>query len=114
MIDGLIFPSEKFYFGAGSGIERIYVKRILFPGWTSFWIDSEDIVREGYKEEDEKSKICFSCNLVIGWEQPVWRAISLMLEGKYKYTIVGKKLTDTNDSVVSQFSFYVGIGIGFN
>ncbi len=114
MIDGLIFPSKNFYFGTGTGIEFIYVKRILFPGWTSFWVDSEDIVREAYKEEEEKSKICFTSNLVIGWEQPVWRAISLMLEGKYKFTIVGKKLTDTNDSIVSQFSFYVGIGISFD
>lgn len=105
----LVQPHQHFYFGTGLGIDIIYVKRILYTGWRSFWIDQNDNVIEVGKEENEKMKICFAGSSTTGWEQPIWRNFSVFIEGKYKIALTGELLTGINDSNVKSFSVFLGI-----
>ena len=105
----LIQPHQRFFLGTGMGIDIIYVKRILYTGWRSFWIDQNDNVIEVGKEKYDKTKICFAGSIIAGWEQPIVRNISILIEGEYKIIFAGDDLTDTNDSIVKLFSVFFGI-----
>ena len=109
----LVHPYRYFYFGTGIGIDMIYVKRIFYTGWTSFWVDQNDNVIEVWKEKFDESKICFSGCFISGWEQPIWRNISFIIEGKLKMIAVGDDLTGTNDSTMKIFSVFFGSSIKF-
>ena len=114
-----IIPNLLFYFwknlysGIGTGVDIIYVKRILYTDWRTFWVNYKDEVIEVGKEESEQTKVCFSGNIITGWEKTVWLNISFILEGKYKIIIANKELTDTNDSIVQSFTILLGLEYKF-
>ena len=105
----LAHPYQHFYLGAGIGIDIIYVKRILYTDWRSFWIDQDDNVIVVGKETYDATKICFAGSILAGWEQPVWRNFSVFIEGKYKLESAGDYLTGTTDSNIQSFSVFLGI-----
>jgi len=109
----LIQPHQHFYFGTGMGIDVIYVKRILYTGWRSFWIDQNDNVIEVWKEKFDKTKICFAGSIIAGWEHPICRNFSVFIEGKYKIMFTGDDLTGANDSTVGIFSVFIGSSVSF-
>lgn len=109
----LAHPYQHFYLGAGIGIDIIYVKRILYTDWRSFWIDQDDNVIEVWKEKYDKTKICFAGSIIAGWEQPILRNVSIFIEGKYKMVLAGDDLTGTNDSNVKIFSVFLGSSVKF-
>jgi hypothetical protein len=114
LIPTLLFqPYQHFYLGTGMGIDIIYVKGILYTDWRSFWIDQNDNVIEVGKETYHKTKICFAGSINVGWEQPVWRNISIFIEGKYKIIFAGNDLTGTSDSKVMTFSVFMGSSFRF-
>jgi hypothetical protein len=108
-----VHPYKRFYLGTGMGIDIIYVKRIVYTGWRSFWVDQNDNVIEVWKEKYDKTKICIAGSIIAGWEQPIYRAFSVFIEGKYKIVFAGDDLTDTNDSNVRIFSIFLGSSITF-
>ncbi|HDQ00067.1 MAG TPA: hypothetical protein ENN22_12890 [bacterium] len=65
------------------------------------------------KETYDKTKICFAGNIIAGWEQPVWRNFSVLIEGKYKIAFAGEELTNTKDSKVGLFSIVFGSSYRF-
>lgn len=102
-----------FYFSTGMGIDVVYVKRILYTGWRSFWIDQNDNVVEVWKEKFDKTNICLAVSISAGWEQPIWRNVSILIEGKLKITFAGEELTNTKDSKVGLFSVVFGSSYRF-
>ncbi len=114
LVPTLLFQSyQHFYIGTGMGIDVIYVKRILYTGWRSFWIDQNDNVIEVWKEKFDKTKICLAGSILAGWEQPIWRNFSILIEGKYKITFVDEELTNTKDSKLGLFSVFFGSSFKF-
>lgn len=110
----VIQPHQHFYFGTGLGIDIIYVKRILYTGWRSFWIDQNDNVIEVDKEKYDKTKICFSGCFVSGWEHYIWGNLCFIIDGKYKMTAVGDDLSGSKDSVIHLFSILIGLSFHFD
>ena len=108
-----VHPYKRFYLGTGMGIDIIYVKRIVYTGWRSFWVDQNDNVIEVWKEKYDKTKICIAGSIIAGWEQPIYRAFSVFIEGKYKMVFAGDDLTGTNDSNVRIFSVFLGSSVKF-
>lgn len=83
LISVLFSTYKNFYFGAGIGFDRIYITRILFSGWRSFWVDPQDNVIAIFKEEEEKKKISFAGSFMFGWEQPFWRNFSRTMDNNH-------------------------------
>ncbi len=104
---------KNIYSGVGIGIDNIYVKRITFPGWISYYVDSNDNVKLGYRKEYKKTNNCLSSCLFLGWQQPLWRNIILMIEGKFRFIKTSRQITDTNDSKINMYNLSGGIAINF-
>lgn len=114
LVPTLLFPLyQHCYLGMGMGMDIVYVKRILYTGWRSFWIDQNDNVIEVWKEKFDKTKVCLAGSLSAGWERPVWRNFSILIESKYKITFAGEELTNTKDSKVGLFSIVFGSSYRF-
>ena len=111
-ITGAVYPYKHLYFGVGVGVDRIYVKRILYRDYSPFWVDLNDDVH-AISQEEEKTKYCFSLGSVLGLEQPLWKKLALLIEGRYKLLFAEPSLTDTDSANVSAVSVWVGIKYGF-
>jgi hypothetical protein len=109
----LFYFSENLYAGIGPGMNFIYVKRIIYTDWRTFWVNYNDEVIEVGKKKSKQTKVCFSSNIMVGWERTVWRNISFILEGKYKIILLGQELTGTDNSIIHSFSLLSGFEYNF-
>lgn len=105
----VVHPFKRFYTGLIPGVNRIYVWRIVYEYLFSFWVNSQDQVYEIGRKEEKETKLSFSIGVVTGWEQPLWRKLSLLFEGRYDILFVDRDFAGTNSANLRSLSIWIGL-----